>query len=968
MPRKAANKNELLDCRQVDALLGAYLEGGLSPEQEAVVQAHLNDCLTCRQAAIQDAELVNRLRMETAWQQQSLSPAAAARVQERVYQRMRRRIVARRVSRLAWGVVGALLLTLMISGIHAYWQWKVQNVRRPTPTAKPATVPPEEKQTVVITFACSELDYPAYERLAQTFTETNPDIEIRLLSLTSLLAGYGDDEALARIVAAADAAASWLTPVETRQGLLLDLTPFVQSDGDFDPDDFYPLAWDAYRWDGGTWALPSTLGFAFLFYDRAAFDAMELAYPATGWNWQDLRRAAVALTVWEGDRVVRYGFVGNMPGAAAVVAQSLAGSLWDTVEGRPVPDLLHPAVTDALRWYVNLALTDGIMPVTGDYIELGELVEVGQAAMWLGTPEQYPRIARDMDVGIALLPQSSTPLLARGYFVSAGTAHPQESWRWIEFLTRQIVNPDEPLSWPARRSIAAVNSYSELLAAEVGSEMQTAYEYSLARATLMPDRSVWQPLDEALVEVLTGETSLETALTNAQRQIEQALRIAVTVSPQTPLPVATLPPAQEKVTFVPLANEELYTSLAETFNASRTGDRIKVDTLPFEGRYDHARLAQEFDCFAFPVSTSTPPGEMGLLDLEPYTSADPNFRLDDYYSFLLDTCRDREGTWCLPFDARLKLLYYDRRLFDRAELPYPALDWRTTDFLEAARTLTAGQGNDKQLGFVPFTDEFFEFLSFIARDGALLFDTPDASGAVRPSFDGPTVVAALRRYADLRTTDGAMPPIVLSQWGGASDRDWAQYGQVILEGRAAMWTKCAGDKYFYSSRTLPANFPLGVAPLPGGSGHADYGWVIAYFISDQTSYPDICWEWIVFLGDYLETVEGLPARRSLAGSTELEAKVGAEIARTYRAVLENGVAVGHPIAFPQGYEWASPAMYWLWEAYLGVLEGKDAGIALAEAQARAETFFRCVGAKASPDSQRIETCLLEADPDYKWSK
>lgn len=967
MLRKAANKSEPLDCRQVDALLGAYLEGGLSPEQEAAVRAHLDDCPTCRQAAIQDTELIDRLQVEATGQQRKLSPAAAARVQEGVYRRMRRRTMARRVGRLAWGVAGVLLLALMIGGVY-YWQREVQSLRRPTPTRKPTAAPSKEIEAVVINFACPDLDCSRYESLAQTFSKANPDVEIQLLPLTSLWENYQDGDASAQAaLAAADTAALRPTPADTRQDLLLDLTPFVQADSDFDAGDFYPLAWDAYRWDGGTWALPSSLSFAFLFYDRTAFDAAGLSYPTSDWSWEDLRRAAIALTVREGDEVVRYGFVGNVPGAVAVVVQSLAGSLWDTVEGRLVPDLRDPAVADALRWYVDLALNDGVMPATNDFLQLDELVKAGHAAMWLGAADQYRGVAGEMNVGVVPLPQNSTPLSVKSYAVSANTVHPQESWRWIEFLTRQVVNPKDPLEWPAHRSVALAGDYRTLLTTKVGSEMRAAYEHSLSWATWAPDKVVGLPLEEALVRVLAGETSPEAALADAQRQAERDLKITVSVPVQIPTSTVTRPPAPKRVVFLSYADVETYQALAQTFSADRAGVSVIVKPQIFMGEFNQVQVAEESDCFAFPADVSIPAQENLFLDLGHYLSADPDFPLDDYYSLLLDVCRSREGVWCLPFDAHIEMLFYNRRLFDQAGLPYPALDWSTADFVEIAQALTAGQGEEKQFGFVSLASESRDLLSFLVRDGALLFDSSDAGGAVWPSFAGPTVVSALRRYADLRLADGAMPPLTLTSTGGASGKDWTQREQVVLDGRAGMWTRHVGSQYFYGPRTLPANFPLGVAPLPGEPGAVENGWVIAYYISAQTPHPDVCWEWIAFLGDRLETVVGIPARRSLVASAELKAKAGTEAALAYRAVLENGVEVGYPVAFPAGYDWAVHTMDWLWEAYVAVLEGADVEVALSAAQARAETLFRCVGSETSPNNERLKNCLLEADPNYDWS-
>ena len=85
-----------------------------------------------------------------------------------------------------------------------------------------------------------------------------------------------------------------LTPVETRAGLVMDLQPFIAADDDFDMSEtFYPKVQDAYKWDGGTWAMPASWTLALMGYYPHAFDEANLAYPQPDWSWGDLRRHAI---------------------------------------------------------------------------------------------------------------------------------------------------------------------------------------------------------------------------------------------------------------------------------------------------------------------------------------------------------------------------------------------------------------------------------------------------------------------------------------------------------------------------------------------------------------------------------------------------------------------------------------------------------------------------------------------------
>ena len=71
-----------------------------------------------------------------------------------------------------------------------------------------------------------------------------------------------------------------LLPEATRAGYLLDLYPLVNTDSTINSSEFYVPVWQSFQWDGGMWAIPVTMDAFMIFYDRAAFDEANLAYPA----------------------------------------------------------------------------------------------------------------------------------------------------------------------------------------------------------------------------------------------------------------------------------------------------------------------------------------------------------------------------------------------------------------------------------------------------------------------------------------------------------------------------------------------------------------------------------------------------------------------------------------------------------------------------------------------------------------
>lgn len=87
-----------------------------------------------------------------------------------------------------------------------------------------------------------------------------------------------------------------------------------------------------------------------------------------------------------------------------------------------------------------------------------------------------------------------------------------------------------------------------------------------------------------------------------------------------------------------------------------------------------------------------------LVDAEPGSAGD----LSDYYPGILAVNEFEGGVYGLPWIAQPVVLFYNRALFDAAELDYPEPGWTWDDFMELGMALTLdtdGDGNMDQWGF-----------------------------------------------------------------------------------------------------------------------------------------------------------------------------------------------------------------------------------------------------------------------------
>ncbi len=76
-----------------------------------------------------------------------------------------------------------------------------------------------------------------------------------------------------------------------------------------------------------------------------------------------------------------------------------------------------------------------------------------------------------------------------------------------------------------------------------------------------------------------------------------------------------------------------------------------------------------------------------LRDLTPFVRQD-HLDLSTYYPNVLNLARRGEHLYALPADFTPMMLYYNKRLFDKAGVPYPKDGWTWEDFRQACRRLT----------------------------------------------------------------------------------------------------------------------------------------------------------------------------------------------------------------------------------------------------------------------------------------
>ena len=628
------------------------------------------------------------------------------------------------------------------------------------------------------------------------------------------------------------------------------------------------------------------------------------------------------MTVRGNETEARYGYVDPFPFyTLPILAYQRAKPLVDLQADLRQVRLDRPAVAQALRWYADLALTHQVMPdpLKVDASAMQQLIYNKHAAMWVEDALLVPE-SESSRTGMAPLPEVSpaeadspaTSLTTRGIFVSAGTTHPEAAWRWVEFLTHQ-----PPASYdrsiPARKSVAEAGGFWNQLSEETAS----TYRYAIARALVVPD-PVRASLYRAYRAVLQGKPAPDALIVEQGRllkQLDESAAQAQRAPDVAPVPTSVLQSTANSESMlvrfsVPLGgNLTVYQALAVQFHKSNPNINIEIST---------AAGPAGVDCSLDRFSG----GLTATLQLDPLIARD-HFDLSAYPAPYLDLARADNGALMgLPLDVDPQLLYYNRSLFDAAGVPPPDADWTPDDFIARASSLTVVGQAAPVYGFAPRDGAYIHLADYVAWLGGKLFDQHGT-----PTFNDPSTVAALTRYAKL--ISAAAPPSSAEQghrrWEGFPTT-WGVHPNNADAGHLAMWV----DAYSNHLQAPPLGFDAGVALLPRGAQAVPTPDVRFLRINANAQNIDAVWAWVKFLSAQPEANMLLPVRRDIAANA------------AWRAMLERP----EPLSGRWDVSATSyAALYWLDEALAQVLAGASPVAALEQAQAKAGTFVQCVGSR-----------------------
>ncbi len=266
-----------------------------------------------------------------------------------------------------------------------------------------------------------------------------------------------------------------------------------------------------------------------------------------------------------------------------------------------------------------------------------------------------------------------------------------------------------------------------------------------------------------------------------------------------------------------------------------------------------------------------------LLDLTPYIQAE-NYDLGQLDANAVKDFTTADGAYFgLPRDLNVIALYYNKKLFDAAGVPYPDGTWDWDKLLEVAHKLTKdtnGDGKPDQWGvYTETTDMENAWSSLVWQAGGDIL-TPDST---KSALDSDQAAQGLQFLQDLIWKEKVLPDPAL----------FAETGDPFESGKAAM--EINGSWLVPTDEAAGLDF--GIGPLPKGpAAQATSVNPTGAVIYKGTKSPDAAWA----LAKYLASAEAQEKIMALKASVPVNKEI---LSTTYPSAFDGAQVFADALSY-----------------------------------------------------------------------
>lgn len=277
--------------------------------------------------------------------------------------------------------------------------------------------------------------------------------------------------------------------------------------------------------------------------------------------------------------------------------------------------------------------------------------------------------------------------------------------------------------------------------------------------------------------------------------------------------------------------------IAKAFEAKNPDIKVQVEA--YGDGFDD-KLAASFGAGNPPDVTHMwdyPKYAESLEPLDSYISKDPSVgdAIGDFYQGILNYHKFNESIYGLPVGFTTRVLYYNKKLFDDAGVPYPKEGWTWDDFKAVAQKLT-NKDNKQYAMALPSKGVSYAFQDFVWSNGGA-FISPDGK-ALEGYMNSPETIEAIQMFGDL-VKDNSV--VVLEN--GDKVQDAFKGGQIAIM-ESGVWPlegfKKAGIDFgttaipAFSGKPVKGVIHTAGVAMTKDSKHKDLAWrFISYFVSTE---------------------------------------------------------------------------------------------------------------------------------------
>lgn len=290
-----------------------------------------------------------------------------------------------------------------------------------------------------------------------------------------------------------------------------------------------------------------------------------------------------------------------------------------------------------------------------------------------------------------------------------------------------------------------------------------------------------------------------------------------------------------------------YQKLVDSFSQSHPD--IQVDLIQIPGQSDYRkRLTADLvagtpaDVVFINYRRYAEFANTGALEpLGHYLEKSSLIKEEDFYQEAVTPYIWKGELMCIPQNISSLVVYYNKDMFDAADVPYPVNNWTWDDFLITAQALTKDLDNDgvtDQFG-VGLAPSLIRVAPFVWQIGGEIVD--DENDPYTLMLDTSDALDAGKFVFDLQTEYHVAP--------NAEQEASEESESRFINGRLAM--------FFNSRRGVPtyresANFDWDVAPLPRNKTQATILHADAYCMPSASKNKVAAWTFI----EYANSIEG----------------------------------------------------------------------------------------------------------------